>query len=292
MGLDLHGGVLLHVKALGLDGSQVVKVLAHHGGHQLHAGQVGHGILTHQGAVAQYGDAVAHRIDLLQEVGHEHDAHALLLQLEHHFKQLFHLAVVQGGGGLVQDQHLTVHVHRPGNGDHLLDGQGVVLQVLGHIHLDVQPLDQLVGLAQHLLAVDGVEGGHGLPPDVQVFRHAQVGAQVDLLIHGGDAHLLGVQGGVVLHRALHAVHPDLTGLKVVDAGQALDEGGFSGAVFPHQGVDLALAQGEVHIAQRLDPREGHADAPHGQYNVFFHLLSPHKDQEREDPGVNGVLPRG
>ena len=204
----------------------------------------------------------------------EHDAHPLLLQLEHHLKELLHLAVVQGGGGLVQNQGLTVHVHRPGDGDHLLKGQGVVLQVLGHVHLDVQPLAQLVRLLVHGPAVDGVEGGHGLPADVQVFRHAQVGAQVDLLIHGGDAHLLGIQGGVVFHRSLDPVHPDLAGLKVVDAGEALDQGGFSGAVLPHEGVNLPLAQGEVHIVQRLDAGEGHADSPHRQYNVVFHLASP------------------
>ena len=155
-------------------------------------------------------------------MGDEDDTHTLALELEHHFEELFHLAVVQGGGRFVQNQDLAVGVHGPGDGDHLLNGQGVVLKVLGHVHLDVQPPGQLRRLCEHGLAVDGMKWSHGLPPDVQIFRDTEVGAEVDLLVDGGDAHILGVQGGVVLHGPLHAVHPDFPGLEIVDSGEAFD----------------------------------------------------------------------
>ena len=38
------------------------------------------------------------------------------LQLAHHCEQALGLLLIQGGGGLVQDQHLCVHIHRTGNG--------------------------------------------------------------------------------------------------------------------------------------------------------------------------------
>src|SRR5699024_5330178 len=115
-----------------------------------------------------------------------------------------------------------------------------------------------------------------LTANVQVLGHAEVGAQVDLLIHGGDAHLLGIQSRVVLHRPVNAVNADLSGLKIVDAGQALDEGGFSCTVFSHQGVDLTLTQGQVHPVQRLNAGKGHGDASGSEYDITFQSGSPHR----------------
>ena len=200
----------------------------------------------------------------------EHDAHALVPQAAHEGKELFHLHIVQGGGRLVEDEHLAVHVHRAGDGDHLLHGQGVFLQVARHIHGQVELLHELARAGDHGLAVDGVHLRHRLAADEEVLRHREVGAEVDLLIHGGNAALLGLQRGVVAHGPFNALHADLARLKIVHACQTLDQRGLASAVFAHQRVDLALAQGEIHMVQRLDPREGHGDAAHGQDDVVFH----------------------
>ena len=40
-----------------------------------------------------------------------------------------------------------------------------------------------------------------------------------------------------------------------DAGQDLDEGGFSGAIFPDQGMDLTLSQFEIDILEGDDAWE-------------------------------------
>ena len=256
--------------ALGLDGGQVVEVLAHHGGDELDAGEVCDGIFAHQRAVAKHGDAVAHGVDLLQEVRDEHDAHALVAQAAHQGEELFHLHIVQGGGRLVEDEHLAVHVHRAGDGDHLLHGQGVFLQIARHVHGQVELLHQLPRAGDHGLAVDGVHFRHRFAADEEVLRHREVRAEVDLLIHGGNAALLGLQRGVVAHGPFNALHADLARLKIVHAGQTLDQRGLASAVFAHQRMDLALAKGEIHMVQRLDPREGHGDAAHGQDDVVFH----------------------
>ena len=279
LGLDLERGVLLHFKALGLYGGKVVKILAHHRRHQLHAGQLRHRVLSHQSPVAEHRYPVADRVDLLEEVRDEDDAHALGFELQHHLEELLHLAVVEGGGRLVQDEHLAVHVHRTGYCDHLLDCERVVFEILCDIHLDVEPLHELVGQAHHLLAVDRMQLGHGLAAYEQVLRHAQVRAEVHLLIHCGDAHLLRVLRRAVLHRTFDPVNPDLAGLEVVDAREALDKRGLARAVLAHQRVYLALAQGEIHIVERLDAGEGHAYAPHCKHDIVFQITSPHTIQK-------------
>ncbi len=48
---------------------------------------------------------------------------------------------------------------------------------------------------------------------------------------------------------------ELAGVRLVDPGQHLDEGGFAGAVLADQGVHLALAQRERDVVQRTYARE-------------------------------------
>ena len=258
----------------GLDGLQIVKVLAHHGSHQLQPGQVGDFILAYQLAVPQHGNPVADCVHLLQEVGHEDDADALFPQGAHHPEQLFHFVIVQGGGRLVQDQHLAVHIHCPGDGDHLLQGNGVVFQRLGNVHLDVQFLHQFPCPGHHRLVVDGAQLCQRFTADKQVLRHAQVGTEVYLLVHRGNPVLLGFQGGMVPDGPLFRPHEDLALFKVVDARQALDQGGFSRAVFPHQRVNLTLPERKVHIAQCLYARKGHADSAHAEDHFIAHDCYP------------------
>ena len=174
-------------------------------------------------------------------MGDKYYTNSLFLEVAHHGEELLHFAVVQGGGRLVKNQHLAVHIHRAGNGNHLLDGQGVIFEILRDIHMDVETFYQFVGPLEHGPAIDGAKGCHGLAADVQVFRNAEVGTEIDFLIHGRDTDPLGVQGRAVLYRAVHTVHTDLAGLKIVDAGEALDEGGLTGAIFTHEGMDLTLA---------------------------------------------------
>ena len=76
-GLNLHGGLAATAGAFVFNSCQIVKILAHHGGHQLYAGQFGHRVLAHQRAVAQHGDAVTHGIHLLQKMRDKHNAHAV-----------------------------------------------------------------------------------------------------------------------------------------------------------------------------------------------------------------------
>jgi hypothetical protein len=73
-----------------VQGLHVFEVLADHVADELQAGQVRGLVLADQPAVAQHGDAVGHRVHLLQEVGDEHDAHALAAQLAHDGEEFLH----------------------------------------------------------------------------------------------------------------------------------------------------------------------------------------------------------
>ena len=135
--------------ALLLDGCQIVEILTHHFGHQLYPRQLLHLEFSHQGSVSKNRNPVAHSIYLFQEMGDKDDSDSLVLKLSHQHKQLLHLTVVQGGCGFIQNQHLGRHIHRPGNGNHLLDGNGIVLHSHGHINVDIQSLQQLPGILLH-----------------------------------------------------------------------------------------------------------------------------------------------
>ena len=71
--------------------------------------------------------------------------------------------------------------------------------------------------------------------------------------------------------SFHAFHPDAAAVLLMDACQHLDQRGLAGAVFPHQGMDLAFTQGEIHLVQRLGARKLLIDPAHRQYRVVLHL---------------------
>ena len=250
-----------------LDVGHFVQILAEHLGDQLHPGQILNDVLAHQLAVPQHGDPVADLIDLLEEVGDEDDAHALLLEVKHELEELLHLLLVERGGGLVENEHLALHVHRPGDGHHLLHGDGAAAQLLGGAGGNVQRFENLSGAAVHGAPVDTRALGTG---DEHILRHGEVGAEGDLLVHRADACVLGILGRTDAHGSLLALEEDLPVVLFIDAGQNLDQRGFAGAVFSHQRVDLALAEGEIHILKGSHAGEILADAAHFQYCAFLH----------------------
>ena len=51
--------------------------------------------------------------------------------------------------------------------------------------------------------------------------------------------------------ALYAVDGNRTSVSLVNTGEDIHEGGFAGPIFAHQGVNLALLEGNTYIAQHL-----------------------------------------
>ena len=254
-----------------LDGGHVVQLFTQHLGNQLHPGQILNDILANQLTVPQNRNAVADLVNLIQEVGNKDDAHALCLQVPHQLKQLFHFLLVQRGGGLVQNQDLTVHIHCPGNGHHLLHGNGAAAQLLGGYCRNIQGFQELSGPFVHLLPV-----GQGAPGSayIHILRHRQIGAEGNFLINRADARVLGILRRADRNRSFVALDKDLTAVLFIDAGKHFDQGGFAGAVFAHQRVDLALSQSKIHILQSLNAGEVFANAAHFQYCAVLHIVLP------------------
>ena len=271
LGLVDRHGVGLGLIGLLLHAGEVVQLLAHHLRDQLDLRQLLDGVFAHQLAVAQHGDAVADGVDLLEEVGDEDDAHAARLQVAHEAEKHLDFLFIQRRGRLVEDEHLAVHVHGASDGDHLLHGQGAVAQLLLGARGDAEALQDLIGA---FFARSPIDERALVAGNEYVLCHGEVRAEGDLLIHCADADSLRVLRRADGHVALHAFDVDRAGVAGIHAREHLDQRRLSRAVLAHQRVDLALAQGKVHVLQRFHAREGLADLAHGQDNSVFHLPFP------------------
>jgi len=109
-----------------------------------------------------------------------------------------------------------------------------------------------------------------IAPYKHIFRHSQVWAQRDFLIHGADADILGFLRGFYGNVIANAIQADVTGILFLYAGQHLNQGGFPSAVFPHQGMNFSLAECEIHIDESAHAGECLVDVAHGQDNFVLH----------------------
>ncbi len=111
----------------------VLQLAAEHVLDQAQAVEVGGAFHDQLAAVAQDGDTVGQREDLIEEVGDEDDPEPPVAQAPDHVEQHLHLPRVERGGRLVQDQHLARQRHRAGDGHDLLDGDRLVPEVPAHV---------------------------------------------------------------------------------------------------------------------------------------------------------------
>ena len=170
---------------------EVVELAADHLGHQGVPGQLGDEVLADQGAVAQHGDPVGDLVDLVQEVGDEQDRDARVAQLADHAEELLDLVAVEAGRRLVQDEHLGLEHHGPADRDELLDGDRVGRQQRARVDVHAQAPQVAPGLGVGRPPVDR-RAATQLVAEHDVLADRQVGAEVDLLVHGRDAGRLGV----------------------------------------------------------------------------------------------------
>ena len=202
-----------------LDFLHVIQFLAQHFGNQLHPGKILDHIFAYQLAVTQNRDLVTDLIHLIQEMGNKDNPHAPRPQIAHQPEQLFHLRLIQRRGRLIQYQHLTIHVHSPGDGHHLLNGNRTVRKLLGRLCRNPQIIKNPVRILIHLLPV----GQFGAAPaDIHILRHRQVRAEGNLLIYGADSQILRILRGPDHCRLIQSVQKDLSLILLIDTSQNLD----------------------------------------------------------------------
>ena len=153
---------------------------------------------------------------------------------------------VQGGGGLVQNQHRRVLQKDPGDGDALLLPAGEQGAPLAHI------------------GVESLGQGHDVVVDLR-----QPGRPGHLLLRGAGlavADVLQNAGGEQEHVLLYHTHvlpqgllghlPDVAAVDadgavrhVIEPGDQLAQGGLAASGWPHHGDGLAGADVEIHIVE-------------------------------------------
>src|SRR5688572_12032531 len=68
-----------------------------HRGDELEAWKISGAKFADESAIAQDGDPIGNRVDLIEEMGHEQDRHAFTAETAHDFEQEFNFAFVEAG---------------------------------------------------------------------------------------------------------------------------------------------------------------------------------------------------
>src|SRR6185436_12242055 len=89
-----------------------------------------------------------------EEVVHENNAEALRLEFAQHREEVLDLVGVEAGGGFVEDEHFRFDIEGAGNGDHLLNGEGITAKRSRDIHFDVEPSKPVGGAKPDLFPVN------------------------------------------------------------------------------------------------------------------------------------------
>ncbi|MDQ0615109.1 hypothetical protein QF046_002750 [Microbacterium sp. W4I4] len=260
-------GVAGRGPAVAAERLQRVEVLADHLGDEGVPVEVAGEVLALVPSVAQHREAVADRVDLVEEVRDEEDGDALIAQRAHHGEQALDLCGVQAGGRLVEDEHLRLDGHRAADRDELLQGDGEGGEgLVGVEALEAEPGERVGGGAVGGPPVDAEEASD-LVSEHHVLTDGEIRGEVDLLVDRRDAGLLRIA------RAREAAFPaddrDRSGVDPVYPGERLDERRLARAVLAHQRVDLAREQSEVDVVERFHAGELDGDPPHLHDGLFF-----------------------
>lgn len=101
------------------------------------------------------------------------------------------------------------------------------------------------------------------PAEEEVFINLHVGKQVQFLVDEGDAQLFGHGHGGLNQRL--AQEGDAALVQRKHAGEDIHQRGFPGAVFPQNGVNFTLIDGEGNVIQHGNAVKGFADTLHFEY---------------------------
>jgi hypothetical protein len=178
--------------------------------------------------------------------------------------ELFGLMGVHAGGGLVQEEELRIG--RKG-ADDLQAALGAVGQAAGGfirqiLHAeDIEELDRPLVLALLLLPVAGETEDTGehivadliMQADADILFHGHLVKKTDILEGTGDAQAGGLNNAHAVQ--ILPVDEHRAGGGLIDFGEKIENGGFSGAVGADQAGDLRFTDGQVEIIDRFQAAE-------------------------------------
>ena len=161
------------------------------------------------------------------------------LATDHHADDLIHghalerlgrhpLAIPQYGDLVTE---LGIVGERLGDLDHLHLGDGEGTDLDPRVYVDVQLVEDMLGVLIHLAVVDEQSLG-GIATEPHVVHHGALQHQVQLLMHHGDTVLQRLLGGGEVD--LLPLEEDLALILLVNAEQALEQRRFPCPVLAHQ----------------------------------------------------------
>ncbi len=204
-------------------------------------------------AVLEHRDPVGDREDLFQPVGNEDHGHTPVAQLAQRGEEELNLALVEGGGGFVQNEELRLGDDRLGELDKLPLGERK-LSCLGlWIDLDSEIVEDSGCLCFDARVIDLPEPCGRHAPKEDVLRHGQVRAETQFLVDGADADRFGLVRRQALIR--DAVERDRAGIGLMHSRHQVDPGALAGAVLTHQRVNFARVDIEAHPIEHDIARE-------------------------------------
>ena len=204
-------------------------------------------------AVAEHRHLVGNFENVVEKMRDENDPAPALAHPTQHRKQPRDLGGRQGRGRLVENDDARAGEQHAGEFDQLLHADGKIAEPCARVDVEPEVLQLLARLARHARPGDGSQPVERLAAQKHVLGHAQVGRDAEFLMHHGDAARPGVARGAEVDGL--AVHPELTGIGAVHAGDHFHQRAFARAVFAGEPVNAAGFQREIDPAQGMDAAE-------------------------------------
>ena len=221
-------------------------------------------------ALAEHGDAVGDRHDLVQFVRDDNDGLSVRLHRPHDGEELFRLLRGEDGGRLVEDEDIRAAVKDFDDLHRLLFGDGHIVDLLFGIELEAV----FFGDGVHFFVDALCAVAPALCAEHDVLRRRENIDELEVLVHHTDPVAEGVlRGG---DDDLLTVYEDLPFVGIVDARDHIHERGLSAPVFAEQGKDLPLFQREADPLVRGNGAEILADVSEFKREISVHL-SPRKN---------------
>ena len=170
-----------------------------------HVDELGEGRAAHfpcvdQPSIPQNRHDVADLEDLLQIVRDIEDPLPVFLKLSDHFKQLLPLGVIEGGGGLVNQEELAIGGKRFRYGNDLLVGDVELLDRKPQVDLHSHSLDELHRGAAHPSFIEEPRSETNFVAEKDILDSAQGRHQIPALVDSGNSVATGFARGAYVSR--------------------------------------------------------------------------------------------
>ncbi len=141
----------------------------------------------HGGPIAQHGDAVADRTQLIKAVGDVNHRHHALAELTHDAKDFASFRFGERRGRLIEDEKARALRDGAADFDELLSGRSECFDTRSRIDAKAVIGDEKGGSLDERAPADPARVGSALVAQKDIFPNAQVGGEQRFLMHHGDA---------------------------------------------------------------------------------------------------------